>query len=152
MTINSVYTKIRTPLNYGLKTGDLLFCRSSLKLDGIAFNNVYMGADDAALFECHLIRISPNLTKVNSIFITHLLRLPQLRAMIKSRAKTSTMTTIDQQGLCAVTISLPPLLEQDIFASRIKAVEVLKITQRSALLQLDTLFASLQHRAFRGEL
>lgn len=53
---------------YGLKYGDLLFCRSSLKLEGIGFNNIYLGDDDKALFECHLIRMSPCLEKVNPIF------------------------------------------------------------------------------------
>ena len=48
---------------YGLKYGDLLFCRSSLKLEGIGFNNIYLGDNDNALFECHLIRMSPCLEK-----------------------------------------------------------------------------------------
>jgi len=38
------------------------------------------------------------------------------------------------------------------FASRIAAIESLKSHHRAALAELDTLFASLQHRAFRGEL
>ena len=36
---------------YGLLPGDLLFCRSSLKLDGIAYNNVFLGKREEALFE-----------------------------------------------------------------------------------------------------
>ena len=35
---------------------------------------------------------------------------------------------------------------------RITAVEKLKSAQRASLVELDALFASLQHRAFRGEL
>ena len=38
------------------------------------------------------------------------------------------------------------------FATRIQAVEALKATHRTALAQLDALFASLQQRAFAGEL
>lgn len=38
------------------------------------------------------------------------------------------------------------------FARRVAAVEKLKATQRASLVELDALFASLQHRAFRGEL
>ena len=38
------------------------------------------------------------------------------------------------------------------FARRVTAVEKLKTAQRAALAELDALFASLQHRAFRGEL
>jgi hypothetical protein len=35
------------------------------------------------------------------------------------------------------------------FAHRVAAVEKLKATQRASLAELDALFASLQHRAFR---
>ncbi len=138
--------------NYGLRFGDLLFCRSSLKLDGIAYNNVYLGESNEALFECHLIRVSPDLDRVSPIYMNHLLRLPMMRAAIKTRAKTSTMTTIDQQGLCAVSIVVPPLALQQTFATRIQAIEALKATHRTALAQLDALFASLQQRAFAGAL
>ena len=137
---------------YGLKNGDILFCRSSLKLDGIAYNNVFVGDDDAALFECHVIRISPNPKVIDSIYLNALFRLPQMRAIAKSRSKTATMTTIDQESLGAIPIVLPPLSKQLEFARRITAIESLKSRHRAALAELDTLFASLQHRAFRGEL
>jgi len=38
------------------------------------------------------------------------------------------------------------------FARRVTAVERLKTAHRAALAELDALFATLQHRAFRGEL
>jgi type I restriction enzyme S subunit len=156
-TIDTQYSRRVVPTekeveNYGLKTGDLLFCRSSLKLDGIAFNNVYVGPDNKALFECHLIRISPNTEKASPVFMNHQLRLPHMRAMIKTRAKTSTMTTIDQQGLCAVSVIVPPLPLQQTFATRVQAIEALKTQHRAALAAQDALFASLQQRAFAGTL
>ncbi len=46
----------------------------------------------------------------------------------------------------------PPLPLQEIFATRIQAVESLKATHRAALAESDALFASLQHRAFSGGL
>ena len=49
-------------------------------------------------------------------------------------------------------IPVPPLDLQREFARRVAAVEKLKTAQRAALAELDALFASLQHRAFRGEL
>ena len=137
---------------YGLKTGDILFCRSSLKLDGIAFNNVYLGNDDEALFECHVIRISPDLKIISPVFLNSLLRLPQMRAIAKSKSKTATMTTIDQQSLCSIELPLPPVKIQHEFAGRIRAVEKLKVAHRASLAELDALFATLQNRAFKGEL
>lgn len=38
------------------------------------------------------------------------------------------------------------------FARRVTAVERMKTAHRASLAELDTLFASLQHRAFKGEL
>jgi type I restriction enzyme S subunit len=49
-------------------------------------------------------------------------------------------------------IPLPSLELQRTFATRIAAVERLKETHRKHLAELDALFASLQHRAFKGEL
>lgn len=49
-------------------------------------------------------------------------------------------------------IPIPPLSFQQGFTKRIDSVERLKSTHRKALSQLDALFASLQHRAFRGKL
>ena len=55
-------------------------------------------------------------------------------------------------SLNAAAIPLPPHSLQQTFANRIGALEALKTTHRASLTQLDALFASLQHRAFRGEL
>jgi type I restriction enzyme S subunit len=128
---------------YGLKKGDVLFCRSSLKLDGIAFNNVYLGEDNAALFECHLIRISPNLEDVSPVFLNWVLRSPQVRAIAKSKSKTSTMTTIDQQSLSSIPIPLPPLAEQRRIAEVLDWAVALRAMRRAALAQLDSLTQSL---------
>lgn len=51
-------------------------------------------------------------------------------------------------------ISIPrPLLPlQREFARRVTVVESLKTVQRASLAELDALFATLQHRAFRGEI
>jgi type I restriction enzyme S subunit len=49
-------------------------------------------------------------------------------------------------------VPLPPIDLQRDFARRVAAVEKLKAAHRAALAKLDALFASLQHRAFRGEL
>lgn len=49
-------------------------------------------------------------------------------------------------------IPKPTLEAQKTFATRIQVVESLKAQHRAALIELDALFASLQHRAFQGEL
>ena len=46
----------------------------------------------------------------------------------------------------------PPSDLQSSFADRVAEVDRLKAHHRAHLAKLDALFASLQHRAFRGEL
>ena len=137
---------------YGLLPGDLLFCRSSLKLDGIAYNNVFLGEREEALFECHLIRVSPRTDVVNPMFLNFQLRSVQMRALLKSKSKTATMTTIDQKALSSVEVVVPPVGLQSRFAAVVESVEQQRARQRAHLAKLDTLFTSLQSRAFRGEL
>src|SRR5438105_4730387 len=72
-----------------------------------------------------------------------------LRAMCKSIIG---MANINARELQAIQIAEPPLPAQREFASRIAAIEKLKSTHRASLAELDALFASLQHGAFRGEL
>lgn len=128
--------------SYGLQRGDLLFCRSSLNQEGIGYSNVYRGEDWAALFECHLIRISPNLNIADPYYLNHYLRSASARRFIESRAKTSTMTTIDQGGISAIPVPLPPLSEQRRIAAILDKADVLRAKRREALAQLDSLAQS----------
>ena len=51
-----------------------------------------------------------------------------------------------------IQMYLPPLVEQCGFAAIVESIEHQKACQRTHLAELDTLFASLQSRAFRGDL
>ncbi len=52
----------------------------------------------------------------------------------------------------SLQIPLPPLDLQHRFAAIVESVEQQKASQRAHLEELDTLFASLQSRAFQGKL
>jgi len=49
-------------------------------------------------------------------------------------------------------VLIPPLGLQRGFAARVAEIDKLKAYHRAHLAKLDALFASLQHRAFRGGL
>jgi type I restriction enzyme S subunit len=68
------------------------------------------------------------------------------------RPTETTIPHISPKDIRSFAFPLPPLVLQREFARRVAAVEKLKAAQRAALADLDALFASLQHRAFRGEL
>jgi type I restriction enzyme S subunit len=74
-----------------------------------------------------------------------------LQKTLEDTAPESAQKNINLAILRDLNVPLPPLSDQCKFARRIAAVEELKTTHRAALAELDALFASLQHRAFRGE-
>jgi type I restriction enzyme S subunit len=57
------------------------------------------------------------------------------------------------KGIVDETMLMTPLAHLQVeFSHRVADVEALTTDQRASLRDLDSLFASLQHRAFRGEL
>ncbi|MDB9516916.1 restriction endonuclease subunit S [Roseofilum reptotaenium CS-1145] len=148
-TLNPTDEEVR---KFGLKKGDILFCRSSLKLEGVGYNNVFDKEDYSALFECHIIRISPDPSKINSIFLNYFLRLPASRKRLISMANTVTMSTISQDVVMRISVLLPPKRLQDEFESILRRVTS---TQENLLVysnQSNNLFNSLLQKAFKGEL
>jgi len=91
-------------------------------------------------------------TFVYSKFLECFLRTPALRKKMQQRANASSQANLFQNQIRDLPAFLPPLPLQQEFARRVEAIEQLKTTHRQSLTQLDALFASLQHRAFRGDL
>nr|WP_296015873.1 restriction endonuclease subunit S [uncultured Acidovorax sp.] len=75
-----------------------------------------------------------------------------LQKALEDSAPESAQKNINLAILRGLSIPLPPLSLQQTFATRIASIEALKATHRRALTALDALFASLQQRAFSGEL
>lgn len=59
---------------------------------------------------------------------------------------------LSQAILRGLDVPLPPDEAQEAFARQVAAIEAQRRRVRTAIADFDTLFASLQHRAFRGEL
>ena len=64
----------------------------------------------------------------------------------------SSVPQLNKRDLDPLQVPVPPIPTQREFAQRVTAVEQLKTAHRASLAELDALFATLQHRAFRGEL
>ena len=93
-------------------------------------------------------------TRSHPEYIHALLSHPTKRAEIQSLASgaAGSMPNISKARLRTVPIKLPPPELQARFAEGVKKIEQVRSQSVDHLAQLDTLFASLQHRAFRGEL
>lgn len=90
---------------------------------------------------------------IERAFLQHVWNSRAMRMQIEALARTTNGTfKVNQTMLEGVTFIAPPLRLQRDFARRVGAVEKLKAAQRASLAELDALFASLQSRAFKGEL
>ncbi|CAN5197626.1 hypothetical protein BH20VER2_BH20VER2_12020 [soil metagenome] len=77
---------------------------------------------------------------------------PVGRRQVSGRNRQAVKAGLNFDDIRSFVIPLPPIELQREFARRVTAVERLKTAQRASLTELDALFATLQHRAFRGEL
>jgi type I restriction enzyme S subunit len=90
--------------------------------------------------------------QTESLFLCAMLSSKALKRTLERLSLGQTLPNLNSRIVEQLSIPLPPLALQREFARRVAAVEKLKTTQRASLAELDVLFASLQHRAFRGEL
>lgn len=93
--------------------GDLLFTRSSLKLEGIAQCNIVPVLESKCVFDCHIMRIRPNDQLVVPYYLFAYCNTAMAKMQFMKLSKTTTMTTIDQDGLGQLKVLLPPLPEQE---------------------------------------
>jgi type I restriction enzyme S subunit len=138
---------------YKLSNTDLIIARRSLNYEGSVKPCLIPSSNEPLIFESSLIRITPNPEKVKILYLFYYILNPYVRErFIFPFVTQSTISGINQGNLAKVLLMLPPIDLQNEFARRVEAVEKLKAAHRASLSELDALFASLQHRAFRGEL
>ena len=92
--------------------------------------------------------------EIKPAFLWQLLIQPKQRQVIQKFAGGSagSMPNISKTKLKTLKLIKPPLDLQHRFAAIVESVEQQKASQRTHLAELDTLFASLQSRAFRGDI
>ena len=101
----------------------------------------------------HLCCITLDPAKCLPIFLhAYFLRHPIALKYLSQTAKGAIMSGLNMGLIKGMPVLLPPIKLQRDFARRVSAVEKLKTAHRASLAELDALFATLQHRAFRGEL
>ena len=143
-----------------LVDGDVLFVRTNGNKEYVGRSAVFSEAfctdrdvHGPVIFASYLIRARPNISLVNPVWLQAELTMPRGRAALLERARTSAgQFNINIDGLSGIELVLPPLEDQRAFAARIREIDKLKAHHRAHLAKLDALFASLQDRAFRGEL
>jgi type I restriction enzyme S subunit len=110
-----------------LQEGDIIFVRSSVKREGAAMCAYFPGDVEPVVFGCFNIRFRPDLSRVNSIFLTSFLRTQEGRKRLLERCQTATITNINQEGLGSIVVPVPPLSLQEEFAGVVARVESLPL-------------------------
>ena len=135
---------------YELRPGDLLFnTRNSRELVG---KTALFRESGRYVFNNNLMRIRFR-DGVHAEYVAAAFQTPYIQQELATRkAGTTSVFAIYARELKTVPVPVPPFSLQQLFATRIQAVDSLKTTHRAAMAELDALFASLQHRAFSGGL
>ena len=107
--------------------------------------------DFAGICSTDILPIRPG-DRLDRRYLLHYLRTPAMLAHATNCAVGINLPRLSPKMLESFTVAMPPLVEQTRFGGVIDAVEAMRTMHRDGLTALDTLFASLQQRAFRGEL
>ena len=129
---------------YSLSYGDMLFCRSSLVSEGVGKASIVpIDVRPQTLFECHIIRMPLNLDVCIPEFMQIQTTMGPFRKQVISKAKTATMTTIDQKSLLQCDVFLPPIEQQRSFRAFIRQVDKLRFITEEAIEMLRNIFHTL---------
>lgn len=101
----------------------------------------------------HIFRVRLTSSELDPLFLNWLVGSQRgKKYFLRSAKQTTGIASINMTQLRGFPLLVPPIALQREFARRVAAVEELKKAHQASLAELDALFASLQHRAFRGEL
>ena len=113
---------------YLLKTGDLVFGRTSLVPGGAGDCSWIGKLDEPVLFESNLIRFSPNEAIVRSRYIYYWFHSEQGMAEIKRINNSVTVSSIKGTDLGNLSIPIPPICQQDAFLEFLEQVDKSKFS------------------------
>ena len=112
-SLDRVQTTPNELRTYQVRTGDLFFVRSSLKLEGTGRAAVAIDCEAGSVFECHLVQGRPDPRRAVARFLAFQLNSFSLRHYMISRANVVTMATVSQSVLASCPVFLPSISEQE---------------------------------------
>lgn len=137
---------------YALSAGDLLLTEGG-DPDKLGRGTIWNDEIPGAIHQNHIFRVRVTDEEVQPIFLSHLLSSPYGRGYFLRMAKQTTgIASINKTQLSAFPTILPTESEQIEFVEILRFYQAQKEQSISHLAQVETLFASLQSRAFAGEL
>jgi type I restriction enzyme S subunit len=137
---------------YKLLPNDLLLTEGG-DPDKLGRGTLWNGELPECIHQNHIFRVRITSPEVHPLFLNWLVGSQRgKRYFLRSAKQTTGIASINMTQLRSFPMIFPPLAIQLDFARRISVAEKLKNTYRTSLAKLEALFASLQQRAFEGEL
>ncbi len=138
--------------SYELRVGDILINRVNSR-EYLGKSALVPKLAEATVFESNMMRLGVDRKRLNPVFVIHFLQTNLARRHFQMCAKDAVnQSSINQQDVQALPVPLPPLPIQDDFASLVDVFGALRGRHLASEANARNLFASIQHRAFRGEL
>ena len=137
---------------YKLREGDIVINRVNSR-EYLGKSALVPSLSEDTVFESNMMRIGLNKELIDCAYCISFLQLPFVKSQILRTTKDAiNQSSINQADVRSFQIMLPQMQEQKVFASKIANIESALDHQSAHASHLDALFATLQHRAFRGEL
>ncbi|GHG80573.1 restriction endonuclease subunit S [Pseudodonghicola xiamenensis] len=133
---------------FKVEKGDLLICEG-----GEPGRCAVWEHDETEIYyqkALHRARVDP--TKATANFIAFWFYIAAHTGQLSDFISSATIAHLTGAKIKTLPIITPPLEQQNTFEQRLADASVVSAHVKAALDQADTLFASLQHRAFRGDL
>ena len=142
-------TKAASLSQYSIMPGDLVMTRKGT----IGNCYIYPSTLEPGIMHSDLLRLRLSPVKADAQFVCSQFTYSRnIQRQLELMSPGAVMPGINVTKLKKLEVEAPPLSLQRRFAAIVESVEQQKASQRAHLAELDTLFASLQSRAFRGEL
>ena len=136
-----------------LKEGDIVLARAIGSKEQLGKASLFRGYKEPVVIDSHVMRLRPNPSICNSRWFFSIISSQQGKKMLQQKGgATAVQFNINAKQISDIDIPLPPLSLQRRFAAIVEGVERQKARMRAHGAELDALFASLQSRAFDGEL
>jgi type I restriction enzyme S subunit len=121
---------------YNLLKGDVIFIRSSVKLDGVGQTAVVLENLDKTVYSGFLIRFREDENRLSLLYKKYCFSNKSFRNQVLSVCTTSANTNINQESLNQLTLNLPTFPEQTKIAKFLTSVDerINQLTQKHALI------------------
>jgi len=138
---------------YYLRSGDLLFVRSSVKLEGVGWASMFSGASVPVTFCGFIIRARLNGSRtIDPQFLIYYFRSEGARRRFVASGTKVAITNINQGLLSGMHVPCPSADEQARLVDLFSAIEQLENVYQRRLVLLNRVFGTLVHQLMTAQL